>query len=363
MKEINIAKTIINKRKERGITQEELANHMGVTFAAVSKWETSQSYPDISLLPRIAAYFNISIDDLMGYAPQMEDKDIVNLYHRLYADLSKKPFDEVIAECREVIKKYYSCFPLLLNMGDLLINASAINGDDNTFFALTAEAKALFVKVKTESNDMELINMAFYMEATCEMYLGEPSAIIDLLGKTKINIKPHESLLAMAYQQLDRQTESESILQSGIYQHIFSAFDLLVTYIGCIESDDERFDEIVKRTLSLVETFNIDELHQPFIGYYVAIAQGFLEKQNTEMALDMLERFAKLVTNGKSNLPQGDSFFNLIDTWLNEPLIATPKDAINKQLANEIIKDEPIFDVLKDNPRFQTIMKRLESVC
>ena len=243
----------------------------------------------------------------------------------------------------------------------MLINASAINGDDDVFFALTAEAKALFIRVKTQSNDVGLINMAIYMEATCEMYLGEPSTIIDLLGKTKINIKPRESLLAMAYQQLDRQTESEAILQSGIYQHIFSAFDLLVTYIGCIESDDERFDEIVKRTLSFVEIFNIDELYQPFIGYYVAIAQGFLEKQDIETALDMLERFAKLVTDGKSGFPKGDSFFNLIDTWLNEPLIATPKESINKQLANEIIKDEPIFDVLKDNPRFQTIAKRLEN--
>ena len=37
-----------------------------------------------------------------------------------------------------------------------------------------------------------------------------------------------------------------------------------------------------ERTLSLVEAFNIDELHQPFIGYYIAIARGYLENQNTE---------------------------------------------------------------------------------
>jgi len=89
MKEINIARAIINKRKEKGITQEELANYIGVSIAAVSKWETSQSYPDISLLPQLAAYFNISIDDLMGYEPQMLKKDISKLYRKLYEDLNR----------------------------------------------------------------------------------------------------------------------------------------------------------------------------------------------------------------------------------------------------------------------------------
>jgi transcriptional regulator with XRE-family HTH domain len=48
MKEINIAKTIITKRKEKGITQDELAAYIGVSKASVSKWETAQSYPDIT---------------------------------------------------------------------------------------------------------------------------------------------------------------------------------------------------------------------------------------------------------------------------------------------------------------------------
>lgn len=48
MNELNIAKTLILKRKEKGITQDELANYIGVSKASVSKWETGQSYPDIT---------------------------------------------------------------------------------------------------------------------------------------------------------------------------------------------------------------------------------------------------------------------------------------------------------------------------
>ena len=58
---LKIAENISQRRKEKNIIQEELANFMMVTKASVSKWESGQSYPDILLLPKIAAFFNITI--------------------------------------------------------------------------------------------------------------------------------------------------------------------------------------------------------------------------------------------------------------------------------------------------------------
>ena len=56
----------LNKlRKTKGLTQEEFAKAMGVSFQAVSKWERGETYPDIELLPAIANYFNTSIDSLL----------------------------------------------------------------------------------------------------------------------------------------------------------------------------------------------------------------------------------------------------------------------------------------------------------
>jgi len=93
MKGINIAKTLAAKRKEKGITQDELAAYVGVSKASVSKWETGQSYPDITFLPQLAAYFNISVDRLIDYAPQMAKEDIKKLYHRLASDFAANPHD------------------------------------------------------------------------------------------------------------------------------------------------------------------------------------------------------------------------------------------------------------------------------
>ena len=66
MTELKINERIAFFRKQKGLTQEELAKGLGVTNQAVSKWESSQCCPDIQLLPFIADFFNISLDELFN---------------------------------------------------------------------------------------------------------------------------------------------------------------------------------------------------------------------------------------------------------------------------------------------------------
>jgi transcriptional regulator with XRE-family HTH domain len=62
----NIGENISKLRKEKALTQEQLSEVFGVSVAAVSKWETSTAHPDIELLPKIAAFFDVSVDFLLG---------------------------------------------------------------------------------------------------------------------------------------------------------------------------------------------------------------------------------------------------------------------------------------------------------
>lgn len=66
MTTIKINEQIAFLRKQKGLTQEDLANALGVTNQAVSKWESAQCCPDIQLLPDIARLFDVSIDELLG---------------------------------------------------------------------------------------------------------------------------------------------------------------------------------------------------------------------------------------------------------------------------------------------------------
>ena len=64
--EISIGKTIKKLRAEKGVTQEELAKYLNITFQSVSKWETEAASPDTMLLPKIAVFFGVAIDDLFS---------------------------------------------------------------------------------------------------------------------------------------------------------------------------------------------------------------------------------------------------------------------------------------------------------
>ena len=65
--QVNIAENIRRLRKEHSMTQEQVANALGVTVGAVYKWESGQSLPEIRLLMEIADLFETSVDALLGY--------------------------------------------------------------------------------------------------------------------------------------------------------------------------------------------------------------------------------------------------------------------------------------------------------
>lgn len=68
--EQTLGKRIIANRKRIGFTQDQLADKLGVTAQAVSKWENDQSCPDITMLPKLAEIFGITIDQLLGVIPE-----------------------------------------------------------------------------------------------------------------------------------------------------------------------------------------------------------------------------------------------------------------------------------------------------
>lgn len=368
MKEINIANVLVNKRKEKGITQDELANYIGVSKASVSKWETGQSYPDVTFLPQLAAYFNISIDDLMDYNPQMTKEDIRKLYHKLSAGFASEPFDEVMNRCREVIKNYFACFPLLMQMGLLILNHSALAGNTEKTTSLIKEAKELFARVRKESEDVELSKQALYAEASCFMALGNPHGALELLEGTNAPYLYTETLLVAAYQMTGKTENAKAALQAGIYQHVISLFGLFTSYFALYGNEPERCEEAFHRVSAIAEAFDIKRLHPGVLAnLYLSAAQGYAAQGNSDKALDMLGKYAELITGNIYPLRlHTDDFFNLLDDWLAEFDLDTapPREekTIKQSMADAVIKN-PAFSAFTGEPRFQRIAEKLKNNC
>ena len=123
---LNIGETIKRLRKEREITQEEFAEVMGVSCQSVSRWENSTCYPDIELIPTIAAFFGISVDHLMGIDEQAEKVAVEGYLADFQAAISAGNIDGCIRIAREGVAEFPNNYTLL----NKLMYALFVAGDD-----------------------------------------------------------------------------------------------------------------------------------------------------------------------------------------------------------------------------------------
>ena len=117
---INIGENIKNLRKRKDITQEELAEHLGISFQSISKWERGDGFPDITMLPDLADFFNISIDDLIG-ADRISGGELSDIYVRAYKHENDGKYDEAVNLLRETLQKYPNHFDMTSKLSSLLL--------------------------------------------------------------------------------------------------------------------------------------------------------------------------------------------------------------------------------------------------
>lgn len=106
-------------RKEKDMTQETLAEFLGVSFQTVSKWERGETYPDITMLPIISRFFCVTIDDLLGTNKSLEEQKI-NEYLELYDDMKLKDLTLTFNKFQEAIKEFPGDFRILIRYMELL---------------------------------------------------------------------------------------------------------------------------------------------------------------------------------------------------------------------------------------------------
>lgn len=102
----HIGALIARLRKEKGMTQQELAQQLGITDKAVSKWERSLSCPDISILPQVAEILGVTVDDLLS-TPKSDPRSWWKEFNR--------------SDIKEMVSLVCRCVSLALSVGGLVI--------------------------------------------------------------------------------------------------------------------------------------------------------------------------------------------------------------------------------------------------
>lgn len=110
---IRLGEKIRALRKEKNISQEVLAEAMGVSFQAVSKWETGGSLPDVALIPALASFFDVSTDELFDYNRFQAEQKIRQITERAYRLRVERP-----EEAEQILREGLRQFP----GNDVLLN-------------------------------------------------------------------------------------------------------------------------------------------------------------------------------------------------------------------------------------------------
>ena len=123
--QIKIGARLRQLRLEKGITQEQLAEAFGVSAQAVSRWENDTAYPDITLLPGLAIYFETSTDALMG----MDELRNMQLVIKLHGDVNRLVMEGdtqgAVALIRDALRIYPDDAGLLMTLGETLAHVDA----------------------------------------------------------------------------------------------------------------------------------------------------------------------------------------------------------------------------------------------
>jgi transcriptional regulator with XRE-family HTH domain len=366
MKSLNIGKIITQKRKEKNITQEKLAEYIGVSKASVSKWESGQSYPDILLLPELATYFNVSVDELMGYSPQLTSEDIKKVYNKLSHAFAYQPFEEALGQCRQTVREYYSCFPLLLAMIQLLLNHMPMAPTEDIKKEMLQQCIELCQRVKEESDSIRNIKSANTMQAMAEMALGNNAEVIDLLNDQLIPYSGDDIMLIMAYQMMGENDQASRVNQIMLYQNVIGTLTLLTNYLALHMTEPDLFDRIYSQGVQLIDSFQMkDIITNAVFGLHIVAAQGYLLQQEKEKAMQALEQYVNIVAGLKYPLKlQGNEYFNQVDKWLEENITigaSLPLDETTVKINFiKTVEENPAFIPLREEEQYKKLVKKLK---
>ncbi|WP_164506786.1 helix-turn-helix domain-containing protein [Lapidilactobacillus bayanensis] len=367
---LNIGTVILRERKEKSVTQQQLAEFLGVSKAAVSKWETGQSFPDITLLPLLAAYFNISIDALLNYQTQLTPEQIRRIYQALVKQLETDDSQHVLAAINNMIHRYYSCAPLVFQMGVFLLNHADLLPGESKQAKITDyfnRALTLFEHVVEITNDPQLLSKAKSYAAYCNLSLYKPDDVLAQLGEYVPEYFPNESLIAWAYLAKGDSQKAIATTQSALYQYLAVIMSQLANYLQLVKQQPKLFQQTFDRGVTFIESFHIKQLNPAVsINFLISAAMGFAEQQNVSLMLVCLTEYVGLLETVKLPMTlHGDDYFNRIDDWLAQTELGNslPRDANQVSIdCVTLITENPLLMSYQNESQFQDLLQRLNKV-
>lgn len=369
MNELHLAENITRFRHEKKLTQEELADFMGMTKASVSKWEKGQNMPDLLLLPRLAAFFGVTVDRLIGYEAQLSKEQIRRCYGELSQDFVSMPFEEVIKKTRDLAHRYYACYPLLLQLGVLYWNHHMLAETEKEGKKLLEEAVAWCDRILENCGDVDTCSDALVLKAGLALQLGKPLEVIDALEPAADPTRlagQSGGLLLQAYQMSGQKEKARSYAQVRHYLDLVNLVVDAALNLSFNENNLKQCEETIRRIRGVIELYQLESLHPNITAQFYfqsALVYAANEKEKEAvLALLSFERCVNKFLKEKETELHGDEYFDLLDEWISLLPLGSmaPRDiSFVWQSMKEWLSHPYFSSLLKENREFQRLVQRM----
>ncbi|MDE5818171.1 MAG: helix-turn-helix domain-containing protein [Lachnospiraceae bacterium] len=366
--QFNIGENIARLRHERKIRQEELADFVGVTKASVSKWENGQTMPDITILPQLASFFDIRIDELVGYEPQLSKEQIQKIYQELAAKFAKDPFREVMEESYGYVKRYYSCYPLLFQIGMLWLNHYMLTEDKEAQEKILEAAAGLSLRIENHCRDVALCSDAAAMRGVIYLMQGKAKEVVALLEDACNPLKLMSQMstaLTQAYVMNGDADMADSYTQCNMYCHVFMLVANAAQYLSIHAGELPVIEETVSRVWQVEAVYELTKLSPNAIAqfaYQAAVSYAVCGEK--EKAVSCVGRYVDCIEELLSTpeiVLREDAYFNRMKEWF-ERLDSGPHAPRSRQLVIERLGqtlEHPTFALLEGDAEFLRLKRKL----
>lgn len=352
---------IFTLRNEKGYTQECLAEMLGVSTAAVSKWERANAYPDITLLPKIAEIFNVSIDYLLGYdmTSQKTISEIIAQANELRCSMKS---DEAEALIKQTLARYPNDLRLRFELArHRFVNARyKKNAERDRLFSEATDGFQYIVEhddnEKRRAWSLHFLTLISLFQKKYDQALAYNAKLLGVKGLypramtavIEMEKEPGEDALRSIKSCIYECVKESAMLVSWIAPYLFS------------NGDNEAIIREYLRAVKVYEEFtDCGWIYDDLSYCYEVLALAYANIKEYDTCLDYLEKAGESAVKN-DNLSSSELTDSLYAV-LGEIEIPTAKISACQSMLDALTSDErEAYAPIRETERYKAIICRLE---
>jgi transcriptional regulator with XRE-family HTH domain len=357
--ELSIGKNIQDRRKALGLTQEQVADALGVSIAAVSKWETVGAYPDITLLAPLSRLLGVTVDNLLGYESELSEERAMSLCEQCTHTFENGSFEQAVGKSTEFLREYPNSALLKLRLGNVfMMHISCARSEEEAQRLLEQAEKLMREAAKSE----ELSIREGALQGLCALLMQQERYEDALKALEQIHqpIMDPMTMKVSVYYAMGDLDKSKQTAQYLLANHLF-ACDIALGTLSKLARKRKNIPlalRIEKLSLQLSKMFDRDQLYGQNLNHHLMIAQCYAEDGKVQETLDSLRKFVAcarmpLDFEASKSSPFADS--------IEFHMTPNSKSYLNR-CAHRMVSENTSFDFLKSNPEFEAIVAELEQL-